>query len=326
VRVHDVVADGDQPAILMELVDGPSLARLLAERGALPPGEAARIGREVALGLAALHAQGLVHRDIKPANVLLTAAGRAKVVDLGLAKDAFTSGLTEPGQVLGTLQFMAPEQWTSGPVDARTDVFALGATLYALLVGRPPFLGHDAAELADQIAAGDVVPPSSIVPAIGPELERVVLRALDPEPDWRHGSAEALAWDLERVARGERALVPGLASLDGRLWLPLQPGRAFVLGSGGPGTTFSVPGPGVAPRHAQVRRKARGFVVAHLRSEGAVTSVGERRVDAPVDLRDGDVLRLGVGSSEVSLRLEDPRERTPPPAWLREPARFGLRP
>ncbi|MCO5170911.1 MAG: FHA domain-containing serine/threonine-protein kinase [Planctomycetes bacterium] len=316
VRVHAVHGAGpgeDEPLLVMERVAGPALSQRLAA-GPLPPAEAARLAREVALGLEALHAIGLVHRDVKPANVLLTAGGRAKLVDLGLAKDAFQSGLTAPGQLLGTVEYMAPEQWQGEPVDARTDVFALGATLWALLVGRPPFQGEDLADLAEQAASGDVAPPSAHAPGVPPGLDRLVLRMLDPEPAWRPPTAAACALDLERVLAGGHAGGPALVGPGGAPWLPLAPGRAFVVGAG-PGADLVVTHPTVAPRHAQLRRKAAGFVLACLRAPGG-TFVGAERVAAPRPLAPGDVVQLGAASLTYTLPDQDER-----PGWLRDVAR-----
>jgi pSer/pThr/pTyr-binding forkhead associated (FHA) protein len=272
-----------------------------------------RLVREVALGLAALHAAGLVHRDVKPANVLVGPTGRAKLVDLGLAKDAFQSGLTAPGALLGTVEYMAPEQWASSPCDARTDVFGLGATLYALLVGHPPYQGEDLGELADRATAGDLVRPRAVVPDVPPEVERAVLRMLDPEPAWRHGSAEAAARDLEGLLAGGLARVPCLTSSTARL--VLHPGRRFTLGAG-PGVELPVVGPGVAPRHAELRRKAGGFQLACLRAPGG-TFVGADRLSAPRELKAGDVVRLG----EVALVYDAATDEEPAEAWRRDVTR-----
>src|SRR5690606_42126852 len=182
--------------------EGPALSRAIAERRRLAPADAARIAKGVALALGALHARGVLHRDVKPANVLLDPAGRARLVDLGLAKDVFLSGLTEPGQLLGTIHYMAPEQWNEQPLDPRCDVFALGATLYHALIGVPPFPGQDAAEVADLATAGEYPPPRALVPDVPPALEEVVYLCLAPEPGRRYPDARACAEALGPVLRG----------------------------------------------------------------------------------------------------------------------------
>ncbi len=308
VRVH-AVALGAQPHLVMEYVDGPALSRAIAERGRLAPADAARIAKEVALALGALHARGVLHRDVKPANVLLDPGGRARLVDLGLAKDVFSSGLTEPGQLLGTVHYMAPEQWNEQPLDPRCDVFALGATLYHALVGRPPFPGQDAAEVADLATAGEYAPPRALAPEVPPALEEVVHLCLAPEQDRRYPDARACAEDLARVLRGLPARGPALAS--GAVRFALLPGTTYTLGSGA-GCELRLHGPAIAERHAQLRRKAEGYVLKDLQSPG--TFVEGEPVRAPRALRDGDRVRVG----QVELRFEEPLRRPPPPPLTAE--------
>jgi eukaryotic-like serine/threonine-protein kinase len=142
--------DGGQaagcPYLVLELVPGDTLDGLVRRRGPLPVAEACEVIRQAALGLEHLHEQGLVHRDVKPSNLMLTPAGRVKVLDLGLARDLGGAGagarLTWSGQCLGTLEYMAPEQCLDGhAVDIRADIYGLGCTLYELLTGQPPFAG-----------------------------------------------------------------------------------------------------------------------------------------------------------------------------------------
>jgi serine/threonine protein kinase len=148
--VHDAGVEGGAPYMVTELLEGETL-RAVLERGAVSPGRALELGAEVALGLAAAHAKGILHRDIKPENVFLTRDGRVKVLDFGLAKlraeawgrgpgNLTTEGLgTEPGVPLGTLGYMSPEQLRGQEVDERSDIFTLGVVLYEMLSGRSPF-------------------------------------------------------------------------------------------------------------------------------------------------------------------------------------------
>ena len=144
VAVHDVGVDNDLPYLVMELVEGLSLAALL-DRGPLPVDQAARIAAQVCDALAAAHAHGVVHRDIKPANILLTSSGVAKVCDFGIARlmSQQQAGLTAPHTVIGTSSYMAPEQAIGAAVDARTDLYALGCVLYAMLTGEPPYVADN---------------------------------------------------------------------------------------------------------------------------------------------------------------------------------------
>jgi len=140
VAVHDLVHQGGQLYMAMELVVGRDLADLLQEQGALPAAQALAIAVQCARALAHAHAQGIVHRDFKPDNVLLTADGTAKVTDFGIAKSQSGPRMTQTGALMGTPYYMSPEQSSGAEVDARTDLYALGATLYELLSGEPPFV------------------------------------------------------------------------------------------------------------------------------------------------------------------------------------------
>ncbi len=208
--------------LAFELVPGGSLAAQLASEGRLPWREAVRIGAGIARGLAAIHAAGLVHRDLKPENVLVDADGRPRIADLGLARRAAaqSEALTRTGEVVGTLEFMAPEQANAtGDVDARADLYSLGATLYALMAGRPPFEGHGLALVKKHLMDR---PPSlrARVPDVPRPLDALVLRLLAKDPATRGSGAGAVAEELEALAPGKvaprsrRRLVPlALAAL-----------------------------------------------------------------------------------------------------------------
>ena len=161
---------------------------------------AAGLGRQAALALEYAHQVGVVHRDVKPANLLLDGRGQLWVADFGLAQVAGDAGLTQTGELLGTLRYASPEQALSRPgvVDHRSDVYSLGATLYELLTLRPIFEGRDRKELLRQIADDDPPRPRSVVPAVPVELETIVLKALRKEPSERYPSAQELADDLQR--------------------------------------------------------------------------------------------------------------------------------
>ncbi|MGZ6260908.1 MAG: serine/threonine-protein kinase, partial [Candidatus Limnocylindrales bacterium] len=139
VSVHDVVSDGELPAIVLEYVAGSSLAARLARRGRLAPREAARIAAEVAEALDYAHRHGIVHRDVKPGNILVDGDGRALLVDFGIARSLQDAARdTSSGVVVGTLRYMAPEQLQDGPTTPAGDIYALGVVLYEMLVGHPP--------------------------------------------------------------------------------------------------------------------------------------------------------------------------------------------
>jgi tetratricopeptide (TPR) repeat protein len=197
--------------IVMELVDGEPLDAVIA-RGSLEPSRAVALAAEIGDALACAHAAGLVHRDIKPSNVMVTTAGRAKVLDFGVVKSIAPVDGTEPtqapitaaGGVIGTVPYMAPEQLAGEAVDARADVWALGCVLYEALTARRAFAATDLAGLVVQITQRDPAPPSAIAPAVPRALDGVVLRALAKDRARRFASAA----DLATALRGTVAAVP----------------------------------------------------------------------------------------------------------------------
>jgi len=209
VRVFDTGVDDGVCFIVMELVDGRTLADLLADRGPLPPPEAAAVMRAVVLGLAHAHREGVVHRDIKPANVLIDRSGLVKVTDFGIAKAAFAGDdLTTTGSLLGTARYLAPEQVTGAPVDGRTDVYAAGIVLYEVLTGRTPFEGETHVATATMRLTKDPVPPSALRHGIPRALDAVAMRALARDAEDRFHSAEEMASALDRSGPATTDLSP----------------------------------------------------------------------------------------------------------------------
>ena len=202
VPIHAVDEVGGYVFYVMSYVDGDTLAARVANRGPLPPGEASRLLQEVAGALAAAHAQGVVHRDVKPANILLErATGRAIVTDFGIAR-VFGGGGTGVGELLGTPEYMSPEQAAGEAVDARSDLYSLGVVAYYMISGRLPFTAPTfQAVLAKQLTQA---PPSiaSVAPGIPSSLAEVVDKCLIKDPDRRFQSAEALAAALAPAPRG----------------------------------------------------------------------------------------------------------------------------
>src|SRR5919197_1698044 len=202
VAVFDSGSEAGVQYLVMEYVQGETLADTLRRQGVLAPRRAAEVGRRVCEALEAAHARGLVHRDVKPANVLVSRAGQVKVADFGIASAAATPTLTDGGIVLGTAAYLSPEQAQGGPVDARSDVYALGCVLYELLTGTPPFMPDSPAGVAARQAAQAPAPPSRRNPQVGPELDAVVMTALAKQPPRRYQTAWAMGQDLERIVGG----------------------------------------------------------------------------------------------------------------------------
>ncbi|MER5267023.1 protein kinase [Actinosynnema sp. NPDC002837] len=199
IGVFDVVVEDGKPCLVMEYLPSRSLSAVLAERGALPPTEAARIGGHVASALAAAHRAGVVHRDIKPGNVLIGADGTVKITDFGISRAVGDVTVTRTGMLAGTLAYLAPELARGADPTPAADVFSLGATLYAVVEGRPPFDGGDNdLGMLHRIAGGRVVPPRRSGP-----LTAVLTRLLANDPAARPTA--------ERASR-ELAALTGAAS------------------------------------------------------------------------------------------------------------------
>jgi tetratricopeptide (TPR) repeat protein/tRNA A-37 threonylcarbamoyl transferase component Bud32 len=205
VTIYDVGEEEGRLYFAMELVEGRPLAELLKERKSSLP-ELLGIVEKAARGLGAAHKSGIVHRDVKPANILIGPGGEPKVGDFGLAHliDS-TTELTRSGVPLGTPLYMAPEQveGRTKDISPRTDVFALGAILYEIATGRPPYGGETVVEIYSKIVRDDPAAPRRLNPELPPDLETIILKALDREPSRRYATAEALADDLRKFLDGE---------------------------------------------------------------------------------------------------------------------------
>lgn len=204
VPVFEFGTDGDVAYYSMELVEGSTFRALVADQP-LPAARAAGYVEKVARALHFTHGHGIVHRDLSPANILLDAADEPRVTDFGLARDLFhSSELTESGQFLGTPAYVAPEQARGrrDRVGTSADVYSLGAILYSLITGRPPFVSESIEGVLLQLMHSDPIPPRRLNPVIPRDVETVCLKCLDKEPSRRYASASDLADDLRRIGSG----------------------------------------------------------------------------------------------------------------------------
>jgi eukaryotic-like serine/threonine-protein kinase len=233
VPIFEVGQHEGQHYFSMGFVEGQSLAQRLAD-GPLPPREAAALMVRVAEAIDYAHRRGVIHRDLKPGNILLDRNGHPRVTDFGLAKKRQSdSGLTGSGQIMGTPSYMPPEQAGGhrGAVGTASDVYALGATLYALVTGRPPFQAATAMDTVLQVIGDEPVPPRRLNPSVPADLETICLKCLEKESGKRYPSAAALADDLGRYLAGEPIIARPVTRFErGVKWARRRPAIAALLG------------------------------------------------------------------------------------------------
>jgi eukaryotic-like serine/threonine-protein kinase len=236
-------ADGT-PYIAMEVIEGRSLKELILTRGPLPIGQAIDYAKQILGALRFAHRHGIIHRDIKPHNILLGSENRLRVTDFGIAR-AGASQMTEVGSIMGTAQYLSPEQARGAPVAAASDVYSLGIVLYEMLTGQVPFTGDTAVEIAMKHLNEAPKPPSALRPEVTRELDQVILRALAKTPEDRYQTADELQEDLDRVEAGlplsRETATAATAVLSG-----LRPTQATQVLSAPP--TTPLPRQPVAPR------------------------------------------------------------------------------
>ncbi|MBW3562289.1 MAG: protein kinase [Actinobacteria bacterium] len=240
VAVHDTGSDGGSHYIVMELVEGPTLEDVIAERGPLPADEVIDITRQVCDGLAAAHEAGLVHRDIKPGNIMFDRSGTVKVTDFGIALATAGATMTQTGSVYGSAPYLSPEQARGEDVDERADLYALGCVVYSMLVGEAPFTGSEPLSIVYQHLHGEIEPPSTRRDGVPAGLDAVVARMLAKDREDRYPSAAEARADLDRVTRGEPPVAADLAatrrmdaSEDRTLLMPAGVAAAGAAGAAG---------------------------------------------------------------------------------------------
>jgi serine/threonine-protein kinase len=254
------------PFIVMEFVNGRTLKEVLAAEGRLMPRRALEITADMCAALEFSHRHGIIHRDIKPGNVMLTLNGQVKVMDFGIAR-ALASGattMTQTSAVIGTAQYLSPEQARGEAVDARSDVYAAGCVLFELLCGHPPFVGDSPVSVAYQHVREDPPSPSDINPDVTPPIDAIVLKALSKNPLNRYQSAGEMRADLLRAAAGRPVMATPVLRQDETVALAPTAGRP-------PG------GGGTRPMPARVgdarRRRASAWVLAALAGLGVLAVI-----------------------------------------------------
>jgi len=310
VQVTDVDRTPDGHAyIVMELLEGEPLSKVLDRQGKLPVTTACEYTIQILEALEAAHALGVIHRDLKPENVFVTfASGKPvlKLIDFGIAKakrtDPQQKNLTVAGVVMGTAEYMAPEQARSaGNVDVRADIYAVGVMLYEMIAGSRPVHGDDARVIALKVERGEVTPLVKAAPEVPRELAGLVHRAMAPRPDLRFETATEMRLALERVSSGRR---PGSA-------VPVQPG---------PAPDFAATGPTGTLKNVTAKEVLQAAAIARPVTAAAQTPVGTEPSDRVVHTERAPPL-----ATALAQPLPDAMAATPPPAPYTEPPRRGGR-
>ena len=301
VSIYDTYSGDGTEAIVMELVDGITLRQELDRRHHLPPADAVRIGVAVADALSVAHQSRLVHRDIKPANILLCQDERVMVADFGIAKLEEGGDHTQEGTMLGTAKYLAPEQVEGGPVDARTDVYALGVVLYEMVCGRPPFEADTDAATALARLHGDAPRPRQISADVPRDLDDVIMRAMARDPDQRYESAAELRAALQAAHLGAPEPVSYADNTAVTVRTP-PAGTPAVGAAGATGAGAATAGRGAAPAGAGGRTRSAGTTGA---GGTGTTEPRRRSVLVPVMVVVFIALALAVAGVLIGNTLSD---------------------
>ena len=327
VTVHDVVDEDDRPWIVMELVRARSLQEIVDEDGPLPPGRVAGIGRQIAGALRAAHAIGILHRDVKPANVLVTADDRAVLTDFGIAQLAGDATLTGTGLIMGSPAYMSPERVTGDPAVPASDLWALGATLYAATEGRAPHHRSDAMAVLAAVMTQDVPPPRNagpLAPVLTGLLERDPVRRLSGDRAEEALKAVASGHAADAAVRQSATVVDGAAQGVPPHYVPAPPPP-----SGGMTAPFS-PGPGQQWPPAPPRRRSPALpILGGVVAAAAILAVAGvvlwlNRGSSDGGTRAGETPATVAGQSAPATRAASPSTPASRPAPSRTPLPPGL--
>ena len=312
VSVYDTGSQEDsatgvmRPYIVMELVSGHTLREILHEGGTIVPAKALEYTAGVLDALSFSHKHGIIHRDIKPANVMITPSGQVKVMDFGIARAvADTSAtMTQTAAVIGTAQYLSPEQARGETVDSRSDIYSAGCLLYELLTGRPPFIGDSPVAVAYQHVREQPVPPSRLDPEVTPDIDAIVLKSLEKDPNDRYQTAAEMRDDILRVLNGEAATA-ATAVVPAPFAMPSATDATTVL----PSASQPLSAPTTPPRRA-------------VEAPRAPKKKKKRRVSAPTALLIGLLVILLTVMGVVLFRMNSDSNKAAPDTTV--PAVIGF--
>ena len=217
-RIYHIGEDGGTYYLVMELVQGEDLRAILRRERAIEPGRAEAIARQICEGLAEAHRLGIIHRDLKPGNIMIDREGNARIMDFGIARSRHSAGVTAAGALVGTPEYMSPEQVEGREVDTRSDIYSLGALLFEMTVGRPPFEADTSLGVALKRRTEDPPDPRSLAPEVPVGLSRIILRCLARDPTFRYQTAGDVAADLDAVGAGRPVSAPRIRPGLKRSW------------------------------------------------------------------------------------------------------------
>jgi len=316
-HVFDFGIDGRHHYLVMELVEGRDLARVLREDGPIEAARAAHIASKIAAALAHAHEGGVIHRDVKPANVILGSDDRVKVTDFGIARAAGESTLTATGSVMGTAQYISPEQASGRSVGPTSDIYSLGIVVFEMLTGSVPFTGESALSIAMRHLQDEVPAPSSMVPSVPPELDEVVAKACAKDPADRYSSASELGAALRPgteplalgggVGAGETERLDELGPATAELDTPAQ--KVWPI----PGDRYDPMrlGRAVIAIFAALAVIAAGLLLWRLAQSEPEASRGEQPRTQPQASEDGEEQSptVDIGEGVVGLPYEPEQEK-----------------
>jgi hypothetical protein len=299
-----------KPYMVMEYLEGKSLQEIISSREPIELTEKLNLMVQVCDGLQYAHENGIVHRDIKPANILVLRNGTAKLIDFGIARAGRNETITQPGQVIGSLSYMSPEQLSNHPLDARTDVFSAGVVLFQLLTGDLPFHGDDMSAIISQILHASSPPPSTYIKDLPKELDQIIERALAKKPDERYQSAEDFGFDISRVLETIKRGLAGefirraKAYIDRQDWeaarQQLQEVRKIDRRNDVANDLFQIV-------TREIQRQQKFAQVVQLRSQAQLALLEERYEEALECIEQG--LRIDEGDTETLALREVVKQR-----------------